>query len=315
MSINRYQSPDFSLRQLQYAVAVADTGGFGTGAEVCGVSQPSLSAQVAKLESALGVQLFERGSRSVVLTVAGERLMRVFRDALTAGAAVEVAAATLRDPYAIPVRVAVIPTIAPYLLPSVVDALTPDRGPRVHWLELQTQRAEEALSNGSVDALIIADPPVDPSLVVHKLGWEPFVTAVSRGVEGPSPVTMEWLHSRDVLLLDDGHCLREHAVSLCMLPSARESPYRATSLPTLVQMVSAGMGVSVLPAMAVENECSRSRIEVRRFAGATVGRTLRMAWRAHHPLGEILAELAGVIETSFAEVVARSEQRIDSERL
>lgn len=305
MSIQRFQCPDFSLRQLQYAVAVVDTGGFGSGAEVCGVSQPSLSAQVAKLEAVLGVRLFERGPRQVALTAAGQRLLPAFREALAAGTAVEVAAATLQDPYALPVRVAVIPTVAPYLLPAVVGSLLADPGPTVHWLELQTRTAEEALMSGATDALVIADPPLSPNLVVRTLGWEPFVACVPRSLDGPDPVPMAWLQSQAVLLLDDGHCLRDHAISLCMLADVRESAFRATSLPTLVQMVSAGMGVSVLPAMAVAMEASRAQIDVRPFASTGIGRTLRMAWRKNHPNGLVLEKVAGHIEAALCTVLGR----------
>lgn len=305
MSILRFQSPDFSLRQLQYVVAVAETGGFGSAAARCGVSQPSLSAQVAKLEEALGVRLFERDPRTVSPTTAGHRLLGPFRQALAAAAAVEVAAATLHDPYAVPVRVAVIPTVAPYLLPGVVDRLPSDPGPIVHWLELKTSDAEAALINRRVDAIVIADPPSLASLEVRLLGWERFVAVVPQGVETPVPVSLDWLRGREILLLEDGHCLRDHAVSLCGLPETQESPYRATSLATLVQMVSAGMGVSVLPQMAVAVEQGRSRTETHPFASPEIGRTLRMAWPRDHPSGPILEELSASIAAALR-VVSRS---------
>lgn len=304
MAISRFQSPDFSLRQLQYAVAVAETGGFGSAAERCGVSQPSLSAQVAKLEDVLGVRLFERDARGVELTEAGRRLLVTLRSALAAASEVEIAAATLRDPYAIPLRVAVIPTVAPYLLPAVVDVLREQPGPRVHWLELQTAVAEDAVLQRSADAMIIADPPTASGLIEHELGWEPFFAAVPAGSDTPDEVDLDWLGSREVLLLEDGHCLRDHIVSLCRLQSAQESPFRATSLPTLVQMVSAGMGVSVLPAMAVRVECSRARVDPRPISEGTVGRNLRLVWRAGHPMHALLDELAERVAVGLQRVIA-----------
>ncbi|MFT6146473.1 MAG: LysR family hydrogen peroxide-inducible transcriptional activator [Myxococcota bacterium] len=306
MAIRRFQCPDFSLRQLQYAVAVSESGGFGTAAILCGVSQPSLSAQVAKLESALGARLFERSGRGVTLTGAGERLLPAFREALSSASRVHTVSVALRDPYALPVRIAVIPTIAPYLLPSVVDRIAQHPGPTVHWLELQTHAAEHAVAIGQADAMVIADPPTDSGLAVRTLGWEPFMALVPQGSEGPNPVPMSWLQAQEVLLLEDGHCLREHAVSMCMLQVARESAFRATSLPTLVQMVSAGLGISVLPAMAVEMESARSRVEARAFTSGGIGRTLTMAWRRNHPVESVLEEVADHIERAVQGTVGGS---------
>lgn len=314
MAIDRFQCPDFTLRQLQYAIAIADTGGFGSAAEACGVSQPSLSAQVAKLEDTLGVRLFDRDTRVIRVTPAGERLLPVLRASLSAAMVVEVAAATLRDPYAIPVRVAVIPTIAPYLLPRAVEELAARPGPQVHWLELRTSAAEEAVAQGTADAMVIADPPRDSTLVVRTLGWEPLLAAVPPDADAPDPLPVAWLRARELLLLDDGHCLRDQVLSLCRLPAARQSPYRATSLPTLVQMVSAGLGVTVLPAMAVAVECARSRVVPLRFVEGDIGRTLHMAWRSDHPLAAVMGEVADRFECAIASLLAGFRE-VDRQRL
>ncbi|MBX2801910.1 MAG: hydrogen peroxide-inducible genes activator [Myxococcales bacterium] len=300
MPMDSFSAPDFSLRQLQYAVAVAELGGFGAAAKACGVSQPSLSAQVAKLEATLDVRLFERDPRQVLLTPAGGHLLGLFRTTLSAGAAVEVAARTLQDPYAIPARIAVIPTVAPYLIPPAVEALrAAGAGPKVHWLELKTRVAEEALSNGKVDAMVTADPPACSGVVVRQLGWEPFWAILPPAMEHPQPVSLEWLSTQDVLLLEDGHCLRDQTISLCMLPEAQESPFRTTSLPTLVQMVASGLGVSVLPAIAVATERERAQVTVRPFSTAGIGRTLRMAWREQAPLESMLVEIEGVLRRAL----------------
>ena len=308
MAIHQFQSPDFSLRQLQYAVAIAEAGSFGGAATLCGVSQPSLSAQVAKLESVLGARLFQRNARGVRLSPAGERLLPVFRDALNAGAAVEVAAATLQDPYAIPVRIAVIPTVAPYLLPTVTRHLTAHPGPTVHWLELQTATAEEALAAGKVDAILIADPPTAPGLHVEDIGWEPFVVAVPASLPAPAAVPMPWLHSQEVLLLDEGHCLRDQTLSLCMLPETQQSPFRATSLGTLVQMIASGFGSSVLPAMAVEVEKGRADIQIRPFRSPGIGRQLRLISPPGHPMSQALGELADRLRHAMQAVEERVQQ-------
>jgi len=305
MSIRHFQNPDFSLRQLQYAVAVAETGGFGAAATLCGVSQPSLSTQVAKLESVLGSKLFLRGGKGVLLSPAGERLIPVFREALNAAAAVEVAAATLLDPYAIPLRVAVIPTVAPYLLPLCTRALLAKAGPSVHWLELQTATAEEALADGKADAIIIADPPTASSLHVEVLGWEPFVVAVPRGTPGPDEVPITWLQAQQVLLLEQGHCLRDQTLSFCGLPQGQRSPFRATSLGTLVQLIAAGFGVGVLPEMAVAVEAGRADMEVRPFGDERVGRTLRLVSAQDHPMAPVIAEMAATLRQAMRSAVPR----------
>jgi len=276
MAIDHFQSPAFSLRQLQYAVAVAETGGFGAAATLCGVSQPSLSAQVAKLESVLETQLFVRGGKGVRLSPAGERLIPTFREALAASAAVEIAVASLRDPYAIPIRIAVIPTVAPYLLPAVTRSLAEGVGPQVHWLELQTHEAEAALAKGRADAILIADPPQEAGLDDHVLGWEPFV------------------------LLEQGHCLRDQTLSLCALPRGQHSPFRATSLGTMVQMVAAGFGVSVLPSMAVGVEATRADMTVRPFAEDGIGRTLRLVAPRGHPRAALLDDLVVKLRHAMA---------------
>ena len=289
MPIQDFHAPDFSLRQLQYAVAVAETGSFIAAASLCGVSQPSLSTQVAKLEGVLDVQLFVRGSKGVSLSPAGEQLLPLFKSALKAGSEVEAAAATLQDPNAIPLRIAVIPTVAPYLVPAFTRAMMGEAGPRIHWLELQTAVAEASILSGQADAILIADPPSDAGLMDHLIGWEPFMVVMSGSDSAPDQVSTAWLHDKPLLLLDDGHCLREQTLSLCSLPGGLQSPFRATSLGTMVQMVAAGFGLSVIPAMAVSVETSRAHLLVRPFEDGKVGRLLRLAYSPSHPLAPQLA--------------------------
>ncbi|MCR9163011.1 MAG: LysR family transcriptional regulator [Nannocystaceae bacterium] len=299
MAIHQFQTPDFSLRQLQYAVAVAQTGGFGAAAALCSVSQPSLSAQVAKLEAALEVTLFLRSPRGVLLSPEGERLLPTFRAALNAGASVEAAAATLRTPYAVPVRIAVIPTVAPYLLPAVTIATRGAEGPVLHWLELQTNEAEQALAEGRTDAILIADPLRDASLHVEELGWEPFFVAIEAEASVPDALPVEWLHDRQILLLEDGHCLRDQTLSLCRLPNTLRSPVRATSLNTLIQMVAAGQGVSVIPSMAIAPERARTPFQTKPFVDASVGRSLSLVSLADHPLTPVLGEIAETLRSAM----------------
>ena len=292
----------FSLRQLQYALAVRETGGFGRAAELCGVAQPSLSAQVAKLEDSLGVQLFERHARRVLVTEAGARLLDEMAAALAAAERVQALAAAEAEPYAHTLRVGVIPTVAPYLLPGAARALA-EQAPelRVHWLELQTPACEAQLASGQLDAMLIADPPTQPSVDHLKLGWEPFVAVVPEGLGLTGRVDLDALVEHELLLLEDGHCLRDHTLAVCSERGVQESPYRATSLVTLVQMVGAGLGVSVLPRSAVAVEAARAPVRALPFRDHGVGRTLRLGWRARSPHTRLIRELARVLRGVWAD--------------
>lgn len=298
-----FRNPDFTLRQLQYAVAVEETGGFGTAAEVCGVSQPSLSAQVAKLEDLLGVQLFERHARGVHVTVAGAGLLLRMRNVLEAAADVDLAATALEDPYATPLRVGIIPTMAPYLLPCIVSRLRrSERRPLVHWLELQTAVCEEQLAQGELDAMLIADPPTIGGTQDVVVGWESFWALLPSDHPLNGAVSIGDLTTSDLMLLDDGHCLRDHTLAYCGQAEARESPYRATSLPTLTQMVGAGLGVSVLPEAAVAVEVPRADVKALPFREKDVGRTLHLAYRTRSPRSEVLAELAVLVREALVDL-------------
>ncbi len=293
------QSLPFTLRQLQYAVAVADTGGFGRAATLCAVSQPSLSAQVAKLEALLDVQLFERQPRGVHLTPAARELLPALRALLGQADQLQRRAQALADPAAVTLRVGVIPTVAPYLLGPVVTAMGADPL-RVHWLELQTADAEAALAAGELDAVVLADPPAPGAVEDRVIGWEPFVLLVPQDHAASGPVRLDTLAPGELLLLEQGHCLRDHTRSLCRLPGALASPYRATSLPTVVQMVAQGLGVTVLPAMAVPHEGQRPGLRTLPLAGRRAGRTLRIAWRSGTAHRAQLEALAGHLERGFA---------------
>lgn len=282
---------DFSLRQLQYAVAVADTQGFRSAAELCGVSQPSLSTQIAKLEEALGIVLFERHARMTLLTPEGRDLIEKMRKVLDLTEGIAEQAATLSDPYSVPLRVGVIPTIAPYLLPRVAPRTGGDVSLKVHWLEMQTQACNDALSSGKLDAVLIADPPSADAFESAALGWEPFYLVGPPGSLPPGAIPLDQLQPAQLMLLDEGHCLREHTLSLCQLSASATSPYRGTSLPTVVQMVAAGLGNTVLPAVALPREAPGRDFDVRPF-DAPIGRTVRLVWRSRSPRADLLRRLA-----------------------
>lgn len=303
--MTHYRNHDFTLRQLQYAVAVADCGGFGSAAEASGVSQPSLSVQIAKLEDVLGVKLFERGSRGALVTDGGQPLLDWMRQALAAAEGVEATARTLDDPLALPLRIGIIPTVAPYLLPAIVQELATGQFPVVHWLELQTARCELALESGELDAALIADPPARRGLVGMPVGWEPFEVVVPKEHVLQAPVEMRSLQHHPLMLLDEGHCLRDQTLTLCQIPESRQSAFRATSLSTLIQMVGSGVGVSVIPASAVEVEAGRANVRTLSFASETVGRTLQLVHRTTTPRLQMLETVAERMRAALDVVLGR----------
>lgn len=268
----------WSLRQLQYVLAIAEEGSFGRAAERCAVSQPSLSAQVAKLESTWEIRLFDRLPTGVRLTRDGEQLLPRIRRLLEDASMLHRRAEQVADPDRIVLRVGVIPTVAPYLLPRALDALrTQVPELTVHWIEAQTAHIEGLLQRGDLDAGIIADPPRFPNTESAELGLDGFVLLVPEGHAIHAPVTLGDLPADEVLLLGEGHCLRDHAMSLCMQQGANPSPFWATSLPTLVQMVGEGLGVTLLPQMAETQEVSRAHVRAVPLA-EPAARTLRLVW-------------------------------------
>jgi LysR family hydrogen peroxide-inducible transcriptional activator len=293
-----------SLRQLQYIVAVADLGGFGRAAGQCHVAQPSLSAQVALAEDQLGVQIFERSRQGVRVSSAGATLVERARLVLAAQRELEQVASHLRDPFRGTCRLGIIPTVGPYLLPDVAPALT-----RAHpdltlvWQEDRTASLVQEIKRGTLDGGIVALESEIHSLEHARLAWDPFMLAVAPGqplAGSDKPVKLSALSGARVLLLDDGHCFRHQAWSLCAALGASEMSFRATSLSTLVQMVGTGASVTLLPSLAVPVENRTQRLCVRRFAPAGPGRTLVLAWRRGSALRGALEDIAGIIRTALS---------------
>jgi len=293
-----------SLRQLQYAVAVADTRSFRRAAEQCGVSQPSLSAQLAQLEGALGVRLFERDRRRVLLTPAGEDLIERARRVLVDADDLVDAARRLGDPLAGTLAIGVIPTVSPYLLPTAAPAIRRAH-PRltVRWLEDKTENLARELHAGRLDAALLAlEADLGGPLKREVIGRDPFVLAAPRAhpLGKPArPASLSELRGAHLLLLDDGHCLRDQALAVCAGARTEELAFRATSLPTLAQMVSAGAGVTLLPRMAVATESRRAHLAVRPLSDERAFRTLALVWRPTSPLGPALKELAATIRAAY----------------
>ncbi len=301
----------FTLRQLQYLVAVADLRSFRGAADRCHVSQPSLSAQVAQCEDLLGVQVFERDRRSVSLTAAGEPLITRMREILIASDDLVEAARGLSDPLSGIVRLGIIPTVGPYLLPEIAPVLR-QSFPRieVRWVEDKTPSLVAALANGELDAAIVA-LEADLGDVDHMaLGRDAFVFAASPDhplASTKRKIRIEELEGQSVLLLDDGHCFRDQAIAACGATAIAEASYRATSLQTLVQMAAQGHAVTLLPGLAVGVENRRQDLRIRRFAGKPPTRTIALVWRRRAAREATYRAIGEALTASFpnaAELVA-----------
>ncbi|MEY4094231.1 MAG: hypothetical protein RLZZ53_1430 [Acidobacteriota bacterium] len=289
----------YSIRQLQYLVAVADLGGFRRAADACGVAQPSMSAQIAQAEQALGVQIFERGPKGVRVTAAGAPVIDRARAVLLASRDLAETARQHGDPLRGKVRIGVIPTVCPYLLPEVAPALR-RRLETLHviWSEDKTQSLIDQVEGGSLDGAILAlDDRVD-ELEHVVIGEDPFVLAAAPGhrlAKRSGPASPEVLEGETVFLLEDGHCFRDQALALCGATGAKEADVKATGLSTLVQMVGGGDGVTLLPKIALAVENRRGQLAVRAFKSPAPTRTLAMVWRKGSAMRRPLDAIAGVI--------------------
>ncbi len=296
--------PYVSLRQLQYIVAVADSGGFGRAAAQCHVAQPSLSSQVAHAEAQLGVQIFERSRHGVRVSSAGAVLVEQARRVLGAQRELEEAASHLRNPFHGTFRLGVIPTIGPYLLPDIT-AILARAYPHLTlvWREDRTLNLVQQIKDGTLDGGIVALESDIDHLEHVPLAWDPFVLAAAPGhplAGSDKPVSLSALTGARVLLLDDGHCFRDQAWSLCAPRGAKEMSFRATSLGTLVQMVGSGSSVTLLPSLALPVENRANRLCVRSFTPPGPGRTLALVWRRESALGAALKDIAGTIRAALS---------------
>lgn len=291
-----------NLRDLGYLVAVGEHRHFGRAAEACFVSQPTLSTQLKKLERELGVELVERSPGHVMLTAAGEKVAARARIMLGEAESIRSIARQAQDPRSGTVRMGLFPTLAPYLLPHVVPSLH-DRFPDLELLlvEEKTEVVLQQLQAGRLDVGILALPVHQP-LHQEVLFEEDFLLAVPRGhplAASDGPVDVSVLADADVLLLEEGHCLRDQALSVCRLAGAAEhAGFRATSLETLRQMVAAGVGVTLLPELAVRPPVPTSDgIRLLRFSEPVPRRQIAMFWRDSSAYRDLLPELADVVRT------------------
>jgi LysR family hydrogen peroxide-inducible transcriptional activator len=298
-----------NLRDLQYLVALAEHRHFGRAAEACFVSQPTLSTQIKKLEDELGVPLVERTPRKVLLTEVGRDIAERAREVQHGIEQIRAVARRTLDPESGTVRLGIFPTLGPYLLPHALP-LVRAAFPRLELLlvEEKTEALLRLLREGKLDACIVALPLHEDSLRSELLFEEPFLLAVSHAhplAHRHGQLKLADLSNQNLLLLEDGHCLRDQALEVCHLAGAGErSGFRATSLETLRQMVAANVGITLLPALAVRPPVAPlENLHLIEFKGQPPSRRVALAWRKSSAMDAFLQRLAAVIRQLPADLL------------
>jgi LysR family hydrogen peroxide-inducible transcriptional activator len=294
-----------NLRPLQYFVKLAELKHFSKAADACFVSQPTLSTQIRKLEEELGVSLVERAPRNIMLTPIGEDIAHRARHILRDIEQLKDAARRSKDPHTGSIKLGIFPTLAPYLLPHVIPVI------RQKYPELKIQLAEEKtdiilsmLDQGRLDAGLLALPVEASGMEIEILFEEPFVTAMpsSHPLADKQTICLKDLEGEELLLLEEGHCLREHALAVCELSGAHERlDFHATSMETLRQMVAANAGVTLMPVLSIKPPIAATdNISLRSFKPPAPSRTIALVWRSSSPLGGFLRKLATSLKVSPA---------------
>jgi LysR family hydrogen peroxide-inducible transcriptional activator len=295
-----YEEIPMNLKDLKYLVALADTGHFGKAAERTFVSQPTLSAQLKKLEAYLGVKLVERQPKNLQLTEVGKQVVVRARRMLEEGEEIIAVARSNTDPLAGQLKVALIPTIGPYLLPRVMQKLRkalPNL--RLMLYEYQTESLLKRLRDGEIDLGIMALPAPQDGLESRALYQEAFTVALPNNhpLTAKSTIKVQDLKGQTLLLLEDGHCLRDQALDVCSRVDVHEAEdFRATSLETLRQMVVAGLGITLLPELAVESPFGSQRgMTIRQFSKPAPTRTVGAVWRKSSTRAAAIAAVCEVV--------------------
>lgn len=303
---------NLTLKQFRYFEALARLGHFGHAADACAISQPALSMQIKELEESLGTDLFDRSARQARLTNFGEEFGQRVRGILRSVDELGDLARALQDRLVGRLRIGVIPTIAPYLLPTLIGNLTRSNADlELHVHETLTSNLIEELAEGRLDTAIVALPISEPSLAEMPLFAENFVL-VRPLADAARPVpNRDMLREMRLLLLAEGHCFRAQALSFCNMHAA---PPRelvdGSSLSTLVQMVGAGIGVTLIPEMAVAVETRAAPVSIARFRPPQPSRSIGMIWRKSSPLAKHLVQIAEVVRDSASELRAQSGQTL-----
>ena len=306
-----------NLRDLKYVIAVAETHHFGKAAERCFVSQPTLSGQIKKLEEELGVAIFERTSRSVEITPVGEVILAHARQMMEQADAIEQLARAQQDPLAGPLRVGAIPTLSPYLMPLILLPLKKQH-PQMKLVlaEELTDILLERLRNHEIDAALLATPVEEQGLVSVPLFDEPFWVAYPRKHRfyTKEKVTLRDLETENLLLLSEGHCLAKQAMDVCRIKSREDqgemADLRASSLETLIQLVRAGFGITLVPALAMQGAwVTGSGVVAQPLTIADASRRVSLVYRQSFPRMPALQTLAEIILEHLPNTVARISAR------
>lgn len=291
---------NFTLKQLRYVEALSRHGHFGRAAEACAISQPALSMQIRELEEALGTPLFERGARQMRLTGFGAEFVTRAREILRAVDELGDLARAAEGRLAGRLRIGVIPTVAPYLLPTIIGTLSRSNSALdLHVRETVTPRLIRELAEGRLDTAIVALPVSEPAFTEMALFSETFMLVRPAGDAARPVPSREGLREMRLLLLEEGHCFREQALSFCNLQAAPPREILdGSSLSTLVQMVGAGIGVTLIPEMALAVETRAAPVSVARFRDPQPRRTIGMIWRKTSPLSRQLLQVAEVVRSA-----------------
>jgi LysR family hydrogen peroxide-inducible transcriptional activator len=293
-----------TLQELKYLVALADHGHFGKAAEACFITQSTLSTQIKKLEAFLGITLFDRSLKRVTPTPTGREILAAARNIVEESERIRELAKHAQDPMTRTIHLGVIPTLGPYYLPHALSLVHKKHpGLRLLLREEMTPQILAHLNEGKLDAGLLALPVNDDNLRVEPLFYEPFFAALPAGHALAKHATLKVadIMKEKLLLLDEGHCLRDQALDVCGTGSRGREEVRATSLETLRQMVGMGLGLTLLPALAVDAgpRISEKLIEIRPFKSPPPGRTIGLAWRKRAPFPETFERLVTTLKAQL----------------
>ena len=306
-----------TLQELRYLVALAETKHFGQAAERCHVSQSTLSTQLKKLEDHLGITLFDRSLKRIYPTPIGREIVKSAQLILHEADRIRELSKYGQDPMALTLHVGIIPTLGPYYLPHVLSAaqkLHPQLKLLLH--EVTTAPLLAQLHEGKLAAGVLALPIDEEGLIIAPLFVEPFVAAVpgTHSLAKKSRVSLDALSRENLLLLEEGHCLREQALAVCGGHGNKNEEVRATSLETLRQMVGLGIGVTLLPILAAASgiKVPRDSIAIRPLSRPGAGRTIALVWRKRTPYFQTLKNITQMLSTGLPEgvsAVSRAEKK------
>ncbi len=292
-----------NIRDLKYLIAVADLKHFGKAADLCCVSQPTLSMQLKKLEEELNVQLFERTSKQVFITENGQKVIEKARAVLRDVDELKQIAQNLQDPYSGRLRLGIIPTMGPYLLPTLMPALH-KAYPHLDIIlyEDKTELILEKLRQGELDAIVLALPVDDEGLMVDALFTEDFYAAVpaSSALAKKKSLAIRDLENEQLLLLGEGHCFRDQALEACRFSGAQmKSGFQATSLETLRYMVAVDVGITLLPKMMVDTMSNHEAVVIIPFSDPVPSRKVGLLWRSGSPSELAAKAIAETIKINY----------------